>query len=414
MSSLPKGTGEGKPGLIRRLLGSSPGASAEACPWPLPAQGIDVVLLLTVVAMVAFGLLMVYSSSFIYAQEKTGDGFAFIKKQVVYAIVGFGALLAACRVDYRRWERWAYHTLAVSIALLAMVLVPGLGSKVLGAQRWLKLGPLTFQPAELAKFAVIFFVARQLTAKRERVHTLAAGVLAQFVVPLPAMLLLLLQPDFGTTVMITIVIFALMFLAGVPKRYLASALLLAGSVGLALAMGSAYRRSRIMTFIDPWRDPGGKGFQILQSLVGLHNGRIFGVGLGNGKEKLFFLPEAHNDFIFSVIGEELGFIGIAAVALAYLVFVYRGLRIAFMAQKQYQDRFGMLLAAGITLALGLQGFVNMAVVLGLVPTKGLTLPFISYGGSALLVDLIAVGVLLSIARGPRAPLRELKGNHGTT
>ena len=201
--------------------------------------------------------------------------------------------------------------------------------------------------------------------------------------------------------MITLVIFALMFLAGVPKRYLASALLLAGSVGMALALGSSYRRQRLMTFIDPWRDPGGKGFQILQSLVGLHNGRVFGVGLGNGKEKLFYLPEAHNDFIFSVIGEELGFIGIAAVVVAFLVFTYRGLRIAITVQKQHHDRFGMLLAAGITLALGLQGFVNMSVVLGLLPTKGLTLPFISYGGSALLVDLIAVGVLLSIARGPR-------------
>jgi cell division protein FtsW len=245
-------------------------------------------------------------------------------------------------------------------------------------------------------------VARQLVAKRERLHTLAAGVIAPFVVPLPALVLLLVQPDFGTTVMISVVIFALMFLAGVPKRYLGAALLLAVATGLALALGSDYRRQRVLTFLDPWRDPGGKGFQIIQSMVGLHNGRIWGVGLGNGKEKLFYLPEAHNDFIFSVIGEELGFLGIAAVVVAYLVFVYRGLRIAFIAQKQYQDSFGMLLATGITLALGLQGFVNMSVVLGLLPTKGLTLPFISYGGSALLVDLCAVGVLLSVARGPQA------------
>lgn len=374
---------------------------AITCPWPLPAQGIDIVLLITVIAMVIFGLLMVYSSSFIYAQEKTGDGFAFIKKQLAYAVLGFGALVAVCRVDYRRWAGWAYPVLGLAVGMLAAVFIPGFGTRVLGAQRWLRVGPLTFQPGELAKFAVIFFVARQLDRKQERIHTVAAGVLAPFIVPLPALLLLLLQPDFGTTVMITVVVFALMFLAGVPKRYLASALLLAATVGGFLAVGSAYRRQRLMTFIDPWRDPGGKGFQILQSLVGLHNGRIFGVGLGNGKEKLFYLPEAHNDFIFSVIGEELGFLGIAAVILAYLVFVYRGLRIAFNVQKQYKDRFGMLLATGITLALGLQGFVNMSVVLGLLPTKGLTLPFISYGGSALLIDLFAVGVLLSIARGPQ-------------
>ncbi|MGK5081957.1 putative lipid II flippase FtsW [Bdellovibrionota bacterium FG-1] len=379
----------------------------DTCPWPLPGQGVDLVLLLTVIAMVVFGLLMVYSSSFIYAQEKTGDGFAFIKKQLVFATLGFTALIAVCRVDYRRWAKWAYPGLALSVVLLALVFVPGLGTRVLGAQRWLKLGPLTFQPGELAKFAVIFFVARQLDRKQDRVHTLAAGVLAQFVVPLPAMLLLLFQPDFGTTVMITLVIFLLMFLAGVPKRYLASALVLAALVGTVLVLGSSYRRQRLMTFMDPWKDPGGKGFQILQSLVGLHQGGFWGVGLGNGKEKLFFLPEAHNDFIFSVIGEELGFLGILAVIVAYLVFIYRGLKIALKAHQQYEDRFGMLLAAGITLALGLQGFVNMAVVLGLLPTKGLTLPFISYGGSALLVDLFAVGVLLSVARGPQYPSRNL-------
>jgi cell division protein FtsW len=177
---------------------------------------------------------------------------------------------------------------------------------------------------------------------------------------------------------------------------------LAGLAGLFLALGTPYRRARVMTFIDPWRDPGGRGFQIIQSLVGLHNGSIFGVGLGNGKEKLFFLPEAHNDFIFAVIGEELGFLGLSAVVLAYLYFVYRGLQIALNAYRKFGDRFGMLLASGITLVLGLQGFVNMAVVLVLVPTKGLTLPFISYGGSALVVDLFAVGVLLSVARGPKS------------
>jgi cell division protein FtsW len=397
------------PGFFKKLIARALredgtlgyGQAGTACPWPLPAQGIDLVLLLTVIAMVIFGLLMVYSSSFIYAQEKTGDGFAFIKKQLAYAVLGFGALVGICRVDYRRWAKWAYPVLGVAVAMLAAVFIPGLGTRVLGAQRWIKVGPLTFQPGELAKFAVIIFVARQLDRKQDRIHTVAAGVLAPFIVPLPAFLLLLLQPDFGTTVMISIVIFALMFLAGVPKRYLASALTLAATVGTFLAVGSAYRRQRLMTFIDPWRDPGGKGFQILQSLVGLHNGRIWGVGLGTGKEKLFYLPEAHNDFIFSVIGEELGFLGIAVVILAYLVLVYRGLRIAINVQKQYKDRFGMLLATGITLALGLQGFVNMSVVLGLLPTKGLTLPFISYGGSALLIDLFAVGVLLSIARGPQ-------------
>ena len=370
--------------------------------WPLPQQGIDIPLLFTVFGMVAFGLIMVYSASFIYAQERTGDGFNFIKKQLIFACLGFVAMAAVCRIDYRKWAKWGYPVLGIATGLLVLVMIPGVGSRVLGAQRWIRVGGYGFQPGEFAKFALIFFVARQLHLKRDRLHKFAAGIVAPFIIPLPALLLLLIQPDFGTTVMITIVIFILMFLAGVPKKYLAMALGLAVIAGAYLALGTPYRRQRVMTFIDPWRDPGGKGFQILQSLLGLHHGGLFGVGLGNGKEKLFYLPEAHNDFIFAVIGEELGFVGVACVVAAYLFFLHRGLKIAWECHRKYQDLFGMLLAAGITLALGLQGFVNMAVVLGLVPTKGLTLPFISYGGSALLVDLFAVGVLLSVGRGPQS------------
>lgn len=361
-------------------------------------------LLLLVIALVAFGLIMVYSSSFIYAQEKTGDGFSLIRKQIVYAALGFCVLWGASRVDYRRWEKWAYPVLSIATALLALVLIPGIGTRAGGAQRWIHLGSWNFQPGEFAKFAVIFFVARQLNQKHDRIEKFTAGVLSHFVVPLPALLLLLAQPDFGSTVIIAVVIFALMFLGGVPKRFLISALISVGFIGSFLAVGTAYRRARLMTFIDPWQDPGGKGFQIVQSFIGLHGGGLWGVGLGSGKEKLFFLPEAHNDFIFSVIGEELGFIGILCVVLAYLSFVHRGLKIAWSCQRDSQDRFGMLLATGITLILGFQSLVNMCVVLGLVPTKGLALPFISYGGSALLVDLFAVGVLLSISRGQTAAI----------
>ncbi|MFL5814881.1 MAG: putative lipid II flippase FtsW [Bdellovibrionia bacterium] len=388
-------------GRVEGVKAQVSGSKGESCPWPLPPQGIDLVLLMTVGAMVVFGLLMVYSSSYIFAQEKTGDGFSFIKKQMLYALVGFGGLFGICRIDYRNWFKWAYPFLGVSIGLLIMVLIPGVGTKVLGAQRWIRLGPFGFQPGELAKFAVIVFASSQLARKSDRIHTVAAGIVSPFLVPLPAMLLLLMQPDFGTTVMITVVMFTLMFLAGVPKRFLGGIILLGATVGSWLALSSPYRRARVMTYLDPWKDPGGKGFQILQSLTGIHNGHFWGVGLGNGKEKLFYLPEAHNDFIFAVIGEELGFVGIVVVVVAFLYLIYRGLNIAFNCQKQYQDRFGMLLASGITLALGLQGFVNMAVVMGLLPTKGLTLPFISYGGSALMIDLFAVGVLLSVARGPR-------------
>ena len=349
--------------------------------------------------MVLFGLVMVYSSSFIYAQERMGDGFALIRKQVIYSVLGFFILAVMMRLDYKRWERWAYWVLGSAIFLLLVIMIPGVGQKVGGARRWISLSRFRFQPGEFAKFAVIIFSARQLAKRNDQVQSFKASVLAQFILPLPALILLLLQPDFGTTIIISAVIFALMFLAGIPSRFLAWTVAFVGVSGIALTLGTSYRRNRLMTFIDPWSDPSGKGFQILQSFVGLHEGRFFGVGLGNGKEKLFYLPEAHNDFIFSVIGEELGFLGILFVVATYLYFIYRGLRIAWNCQIQRQDRFGMFLAAGITLALGFQGLINMLVALGMLPTKGFTLPLISYGGSALVVDLFAIGILLSVGRG---------------
>lgn len=372
-------------------------ASAAAL---LPPSSIDFGLLFTVVGMVIFGLIMVYSSSFIYAQEKTGDGFAFITKQLLIALLGFGALLGVCRIPYRKWAGWAFPMFGVAIVLLALVLVPGIGAKVGGAQRWLRAGPLNFQAGEFAKLAMILFTARLLDRKWDSLGRFVPGVVSPFLYVLPMLALLLFQPDFGTVVMISLTLFAMLFISGVPRRFLGGAVLFAGTIATYLALSTPYRRMRVSAFLDPWSDPTGKGFQILQSLVGLHNGSIFGAGLGNGKEKLFYLPEAHNDFIFAVIGEELGFVGIAGVALAYLIFLYRGLKIGVNCYERHGDRFGMLTAVGITLALGFQGFTNMAVVLGLVPTKGLALPFISYGGSALLMHLIAIGILLSIARGP--------------
>lgn len=342
---------------------------------------------------------MVYSSSFIYAQERTGDGFNFIKKQLIFASIGFVSMIAAIRIPFRKWADWYYLIGIGAMGLLAIVLIPGVGTRVLGAQRWLKLGPVSVQPSEIAKFAVILFVARQLERKNDRIRKFVPGVLSNFIIPLPVMLLLLVQPDFGSTVMITVVIFMMMFLAGVPKRFLAGIALLGCSLAALLVLSTPYRKARLMTFLDPWQDPLGKGFQVLQSMLGVHNGSLFGVGLGNGKEKLFYLPEAHNDFIFAVIGEELGFVGVIAVVLAFCFLIYRGLKIASYCWEERQDRFGALAAAGITLALGLQGFVNMGVVLGLLPTKGLTLPFVSYGGSALVVDLFVVGILLNISKG---------------
>ena len=358
----------------------------------------DVALLILVVAMVLFGLLMVYSASFIFAEERTGDGFTYIKKQLLYATMGFCALFVSSRVPHQRWYQWAPAALFTVITMLVLVMVPGIGARAGGAQRWINLGVFRFQPAELAKLVGVMFVGRQLVRHQRELHDFKKGIIAPVALLLPMMGLLLLQPDFGSTALLAGTTFILMYIAGVRALYLFGGLFGGLSAAALLIITSPYRMARVMTFIDPWRDPAGKGFQVIQSMLGLHNGSIFGQGLGNGKEKLFFLPEAHNDFIFAVIGEELGFIGVAAVIVAYILFIYRGLKISWNALNQRQDRFGFYLGCGISLILGLQAFINMGVVMGLLPTKGLTLPFISYGGSALTLNLFAIGILYSISK----------------
>ena len=362
----------------------------------------DRFLLFTVLAMVLFGLLMVYSASFIFSEERTGDGFAFIRKQFIYACMGFAAMWVSSRVPHQKWYQWAPVAILSVIGMLMLVLIPGVGARVGGAQRWINFGFFRFQPAELAKMIGVVFVARQLVRHQKDLLNFKRGVIAPITFLLPVMILLLLQPDFGSTALLAGTTFILMFIAGVRPLFLFGGLFSGIGAAALLIVTSPYRMARVMTFMDPWRDPAGKGFQVIQSMLGLHNGSILGQGLGNGKEKLFFLPEAHNDFIFAVIGEELGFIGVAAVIIAYIFFIYRGLRISWNALNGRQDRFGFYLGCGLTLILGLQAFINMAVVMGLLPTKGLTLPFISYGGSALTLNLFAVGILYSISKANHA------------
>lgn len=341
---------------------------------------------------------MVYSASYIFAEERTGDGYTFIKKQLIYAILGFVALVVAARVPHQKWYTWAPFALLSVIAMLVFVMIPGVGVSVGGAQRWISLGFVRFQPAELAKLFGVIFVGRQLVKKQQKLTGFREGVVGPIALLVPVMTLLLMQPDFGSTVLLAGTAFILMFIAGVRPLYLFGGLSAVVAAGTVLIATSPYRMARVMTFMDPWRDPAGKGFQVIQSMLGLHNGSLFGQGLGNGKEKLFFLPEAHNDFIFAVIGEELGFIGVISVISAYIFLLYRGLRISWDALNLRQDRFGFYLGCGISLLMGLQAFINMAVVMGLLPTKGLTLPFISYGGSALILNLFAMGILYSISK----------------
>ena len=260
---------------------------------------------------------------------------------------------------------------------------------------------MQIQPSEFAKYAVVIFTASQLARKSHLLHLPRVALLTPFLAPLPALALLLLQPDFGTVMLIVVTIVALLLVAGVPLRYLLAMCGTVAGIGAALVWTSPYRKMRVLGFLDPWGDPGGKGFQILQSLLGLQNGELLGVGLGASREKLFYLPEAHNDFIFAVIGEELGFVGVVSVLVAYLYISGVGFRIAWHAYARSRDLFVLLLGVAVTCMIGMRAFVNIAVVMGMLPTKGLTLPFVSAGGTALIVDLAAVGILSSIARSKR-------------
>jgi cell division protein FtsW len=356
-------------------------------------RNVDTTVLLLAVALTCIGVVMVYSSSAIMAADRFHDGFYFLKRQLVYALIGFALMAAATYFNYQNWRKLAVITLAGSIVLLALLFVPGLGVRVGGALRWLKLPGFNLQPAELVKLGLVLYLAHSLTRKKEMVRSFAKGYLPYMIVLGVLLLLLLKQPDLGSAMIIAGVALSMLIVAGVRWFYILATLLAAMPALYFLIMNVEYRRRRIMAFLDPWDDPFDTGFQIIQSLVAFGKGGIFGQGLGIGQQKLFYLPEAHTDFIFSVIGEELGLIGVVIVAALFLLLVLCGIRIAL----QCQDPFGRNLAFGISLLLGLEAFVNLAVCMGLLPTKGLALPFISYGGTSLVVCLIAVGILLNIS-----------------
>ncbi|MFO7766904.1 MAG: putative lipid II flippase FtsW [Pelovirga sp.] len=362
-------------------------------------RNIDTSLLLMTVTLTCIGIVMVYSSSAIMATERFGDGFYFLKRQAVYILAGFSVLCLATYFNYENWRRLAVFSLLVSIALLALLLVPGMGVKVGGAVRWLRLPGLTLQPAELVKLTLVLYLAHSLTRKKEKVRSLAKGYLPYMIVLGVLLFLLLQQPDLGSAMIVAGVALVMLIVAGVRWLYILPTILMSLPVLYFLVMSSDYRRRRIMAFIDPWTDPYDSGFQIIQSLVAFGKGGIRGEGLGVGQQKLFYLPEAHTDFIFSVIGEELGMIGVLVVAALFLLLVLSGIRIAL----QCEEPFGRNLAFGLSLLLGLEAFVNMAVCMGLLPTKGLTLPFISYGGTSLLTSLLAVGILLNISSQLKRP-----------
>jgi cell division protein FtsW len=346
------------------------------------------------VVLLSIGVVMVYSASAIVAADRFHDPYFFLKKQVFWALLGGASLWFMLRVDYRQLEGLVLPLLIVSVVLLVLVLIPPVGQAINGTRRWIRFGPVSFQPVELAKLTLVVYLAAFIARKGEALADFWRGFLPPLAVAGMLGALVLAQPDLGNCLTLIALTFALLFLAGGRLAHLG--LILAPAVPLiAIAIWAApYRLRRVTAFLDPWSDPRGSGFQIIQSSLAFGNGGVLGQGIGASKQKLFYLPESHTDFIFAILGEELGFVGAMTVVALFAVLVWRGLRIGLRAPEP----FGAYLALGITLLIATQTLVNLGVVLGLLPTKGLPLPFVSFGGSALLVTMLSTGVLLNISQ----------------
>jgi cell division protein FtsW len=357
-----------------------------------PAQTYDRQLLFAVLLLVGIGIVMVYSASSALALKKYGSGFHFLKKQAFFSLIGMVVLVVFSHIPFRVYRSLTYPILVLSLGLLTAVLVSGFGLSAGGSQRWMRLGPLTFQPVEAARLALVIYMAYSLSKKQDGLRQFGIGFVPHVMVLAVFAVLLMLQPDFGSVVIFSVLVWVMMFVAGVPIRHLLSALLLMVPMAYYLMMGAAYRIRRLVSFLDPWQYPDGEGYQIIHSLMAFGTGGLWGTGVGKGYQKLFYLPEPHTDFIFAVIGEELGFLGVLFIIGLYGVVIGRGISIAF----RCRDDFGMYMALGITTAIGLQVSINLGVALGLLPTKGLTLPFLSYGGTSLLLNMASIGILMNI------------------
>jgi len=366
---------------------------AAATPRPPSPALCDRLLLAVVLLLAAVGVVMVYSASAVTAAARYGTSFHFLGRQLVALALGLGLLVLALRQGYRRAESLAYPFLFATVLLLLLVLVPFIGHRAGGARRWLALGPVSFQPAEMAKLALVVYLAHSLAKKREKVRTFSIGFLPHLLVASALMGLCLLEKDLGTCVVMALVLFVMLFAAGAKVSYLLGALLVGLPLGWSAIAGTPYRRERIWAWLDPFAYRRGAGYQMWESMVGIGNGGFFGQGLGAGRSKLFYLPEAHTDFIAAVIAEEAGLLGLGLLILLYAVLIWRGLRAAYNAA----DPFGCYLALGVTTLVGVQALVNLGVVTVLLPTKGLTLPFVSYGGTSLVTLLLASGLLLSVS-----------------
>ncbi|MDE1924467.1 MAG: putative lipid II flippase FtsW [Gammaproteobacteria bacterium] len=355
----------------------------------------DPVTLALVAALFLVGLIMVTSASMSIAARDYGNPFYFLERQFFYGLLGVGFAWFVTRVPTRLWEQYAPFLLLCGLTLLLLVLIPGLGAKVNGSRRWMRLGPANFQVSELARVLVVNWVCSYCVRKRTELEASIEGIGKPIGVIVVASALLMLEPDFGATTVLFATGFAVLFVAGARLRYVLALLLCATVAFGVLAMTSAYRLKRMTVFLHPWDDPFNSGFQLTQSLIAFGRGSWFGAGLGNSVQKLFYLPEAHTDFVFAVLAEELGLVGVMGVIALFVALVWRALHISRMAARAGLE-FQSYLALAFGVWVGLQAIVNMGVNMGVLPTKGLTLPLLSYGRSSLLVTLAWIGVLLRI------------------
>jgi len=344
-------------------------------------------------ALAGIGIVMVYSASSAVALKHFGDSYYFLKKHLLHVLIGLGMLITCRYVPYQVYQRLVYPGLTLSLFLLILLFIPGAGVSAGGARRWLNLFGFSFQPAELAKITLIIYLAYSLNKKREKVKSFTIGLLPHTMVMVLFISLIVLQPDFGMAIIITLIVWAMLFVGGVRLFHLFTGLIVMIPPAYLALIQAGYRIKRIAAFLYPWQYQKDAGYQIVHSLMAFGSGGLLGTGLGNGYQKLFYLPEAHTDFIFSVIGEELGLIGVSSILAVYLLLVLKGTSVSLRAP----DLFGTYLAAGLTFALGIQVVVNVGVTLGLLPTKGLTLPLISYGGTSLLMNMMAIGILMNIS-----------------
>lgn len=367
------------------------------------AAGYDRLLLLGVLLLLGMGVVLVYSASSMVAMKRFGTQTYFFDRQVVHVLLAILILICCRHVPYSIYQKLAYPVLGISFVLLVALYLPGIGHTVGGAKRWLRFSGVSFQPSELARFALIVYLAYSMSKKQEKIKVFNIGFLPHVLVFGCFTVLIFLEPDFGMVAMIALIGWVMLFVGGVRVFYLLTGLAAVLPLAYYVVAHAGYRLQRLTSFMDPWQYQSDAGYQIVHSLMAFGSGGILGAGIGNGYQKLFYLPEPHTDFILSVVGEELGLVGTCLVISLYLVVLWRGIVISLKAK----DHFGMFLATGLTASIGFQVTVNAAVAMGLLPTKGLALPFLSYGGSSMAVNAMAVGILLNIGAAKKVGRKHL-------